>query len=201
MLVLIQQRALFFFKGRFLSFFLLLVDARATVDSLFLFFFSPPPSFLPLSPRAAMTRHFAAAISLLAVIVFLGIASYAQVSRRLFEARRSAEKGKNRNPRETVGARDDLALFPLLAIRILSPPSFFFPRFATPRGGRLQQWLRLWERRKSKAEACEPCQGRTTFMGTVAALDSIVFTKTHARSLFRFFSLPVFCPLYADLCK
>ena len=56
------------------------------------------------------------------------------------------------------------ALFPLLAIRILSPPFFFFPRFGTPRG-RLPQWLRVWERRKSKAKACESCQGRTTIIG------------------------------------
>ena len=55
------------------------------------------------------------------------------------------------------------ALFPLLAIRILSPPSFFFPRFAKSRGRRL--WLRVWERRKSKAKACESCRGKTTFEG------------------------------------
>jgi hypothetical protein len=49
------------------------------------------------------------------------------------------------------------ALFPLLAVRFLSPPSFFFPRFGTPRG-RLWQWLRVWERRKGKAKACQSCQ-------------------------------------------
>ena len=127
MLVLIQQRALFFFKGRFLSFFLLLVDARATVDSLFLFFFSPPPSFLPLSPRAAMTRHFAAAISLLAVIVFLGIASYAQVSRRLFEARRSAEKGKNRNPRDDGWSTRRPCIVSVARYSYSLPTVFFLP--------------------------------------------------------------------------
>ena len=42
---------------------------------------------------------------------------------------------------------------------------FFFPRFATPRGGRLRQWLRLWERRKSKAKARESCPEKTTFKG------------------------------------
>ena len=77
-------------------------------------------------------------------------------------------------PSFSNGARADLAhrvfwsvaaaLFLLLAIRILSPPSFFFLRFATPRG-RVRQWLRVWERRKSKAEACESCPGNTTFIG------------------------------------
>jgi len=89
---------------------------RSTVDSLFLFFFSPPPTFLPSSPCAAMTRHVAAAISLLAGIIFLGTASNAQVSRRLFEARRSAEdgfsprKGKNRNPPGLNGFAIEIAL-------------------------------------------------------------------------------------------
>ena len=45
-----------------------------------------------------MMRHVAAAISLLAGIVFLGTASSAQVSRRLFKARRSGEKGEQPRP-------------------------------------------------------------------------------------------------------
>jgi len=45
-----------------------------------------------------MTRRVAAAISLLAGIVLLGTASNAQVSRRLFEARRSAETGEKPKP-------------------------------------------------------------------------------------------------------
>ena len=60
------------------------------VESLFLF---SPSTLLPSSPRAAMTRHVAAAISLLAGIVFIGTELSAQVSRRLFEARRSGERG------------------------------------------------------------------------------------------------------------
>ena len=55
------------------------------------------------------------------------------------------------------------ALFPLLAIRILSPPSFSCPRFAKSRGRRL--WLRVWERRKSKAKASDTCPGKTSFIG------------------------------------
>ena len=52
---------------------------------------------------------------------------------------------------------------------------FFFPLFATPRGGRLRQWLRLWERRKSKAKARESCPGKTTFKGFLRV-------KTHPKS-------------------
>ena len=77
-------------------------------------------------------------------------------------------------PRFLNGARANLAhwvfgvlpqhCFPLLAIRIYLPAVFFFPRFAKSRG-RLLQWPRVWELRKSKAKACESCLGKATFKG------------------------------------